>query len=78
MTFTPGQTGHTAEHNSIRADLDGRLSDGELGANFVRVRTSDGHPLPPSTVVVITLDKTLAEVTATPTADIYDITFEEA
>jgi hypothetical protein len=28
-------------------------------------------------VVVITLDKTLAEVTATPVADIADITFEE-
>lgn len=50
----------------------------ELLSTYVVVRTADGHPLPPSTVVVITLDKTLAEVTATPTADIYDITFEEA
>ena len=49
----------------------------ELTATFVAVRTSDGHTLPPSTIVVITLDKTLAEVTATPVADIADITFEE-
>lgn len=49
----------------------------ELSAAFVAVRTSDGHVLPPSTIVVITLDKTLAEVTASPVADIADITFEE-
>jgi hypothetical protein len=56
---------------------EGRLSEPELSATFVTVRTSDGHTLPPATVVVITLDKTLAEVTATPVADIADITFEE-
>ena len=49
----------------------------ELSAAFVAVRTSDGHTLPPSTIVVLTLDKTLAEVTASPVADIADITFEE-
>ncbi|MEO2134591.1 hypothetical protein [Microbacterium sp.] len=50
----------------------------ELLANYVVVRTADGHPLAPSTYVVITLDKTLAEITASPVADIADITFEEA
>lgn len=49
----------------------------ELSAAFVAVRTSDGHTLPPSTIVVITLDKTLAQITASPVADIADITFEE-
>lgn len=56
----------------------GRLSETELTTNFVHVRTSDGHPLAPSTFVVITLDKTLAQITANPSADIADITFEEA
>lgn len=50
----------------------------ELSANYVVVRTADGHPLAPSTYVVITLDKTLAQITANPVADIADITFEEA
>lgn len=48
-----------------------------LNAQTVAVRTSDGHTLPPDVWVVLTLDKTLAEVTANPTADIADITFEE-
>lgn len=56
----------------------GRLSDANLASTFVAVRTSDGHPLAPGTIVVITLDKTLAEITTTPAADIADITFEEA
>lgn len=47
-----------------------------LNGTFVAVRTSDGFTLPPDTIVVITIDKTLAEVTATPIADIADITFE--
>lgn len=42
MTFTPGQTGHTAEHNSIRADLDGRLSDETLAETFVGHGEVDG------------------------------------
>lgn len=45
-------------------------------ATFVAVRTSDGKALPPGTIVVITLDKTLAQVTANPVADIADITFQ--
>ena len=49
-----------------------------LSATFVAVRTADGQPLAPGTVVVITLDKTLAEITASPVAEIADITFEEA
>lgn len=43
----------------------------------VGVRTSDGYSLPEGTMVVLTIDKTLAEVTANPVADIDDITFEE-
>lgn len=46
-----------------------------LTSTFVAVRTSDGKALPAGTIVVITLDKTLAQVTATPVADIADITF---
>ncbi|QOC26030.1 hypothetical protein IC744_06660 [Microbacterium hominis] len=49
----------------------------ELSAVFVAVRTSDGHPLPPNTIVVLTLDKTLAQVTAAPAANIANISFEE-
>ncbi len=82
--WTPGETGLTDAVNDAAAlvndhatELATRLSPGELSATFVAVRTSDGHTLPPSTIVVITLDKTLAEVTATPVADIADITFEE-
>ena len=56
---------------------EGRLSPDQLSATFVAVRTSDGQPLAPGTIVVITIDKTLAEITATPVADIADITFEE-
>jgi len=59
----------------IVGELDGRLSEEELNAMFVAVRTSDGKALPPGTIVVITLDKTLAQVTANPVADIADITF---
>lgn len=58
------------------AELDGRLSEEGLNATFVAVRTSDGKTLPPGTIVVITLDKTLAQVTANPVADIADITFQ--
>jgi len=58
------------------AELDGRLSEEELNATFVAVRTSDSKALPPGTIVVITLDKTLAQVTANPVADIADITFQ--
>jgi hypothetical protein len=50
----------------------------QLSATFVAVRTSDGHPLAPGTIVVITLDKTLAQITSSPVADIADITFQEA
>lgn len=46
-----------------------------LRAAYVTVQTSDGHQLPAGTVVVVTLDKTLAQVTASPVADIADITF---
>jgi hypothetical protein len=53
------------------------LQPEQLSATFVAVRTSDGQALAPGTIVVITLDKTLAEITATPVADIADITFEE-
>lgn len=49
----------------------------KVSASFVVVRTSDGFTLPEGTAVVLTLDKTLAEITADPTADIDDITFEE-
>lgn len=59
-------------------NLPDRLQEAALASTFVAVRTSDGHPLAPGTIVVITLDKTLAEITATPVADIADITFEEA
>lgn len=48
---------------------------GPAGPVFVTVRTSDGQPVPAGTVVLITLDKTLAQVTASPVADIADITF---
>ena len=59
------------------ANLPTRLGAAELSAAFVAVRTSDGHTLPPSTIVVITLDRTLAQVTAVPAAELADITFEE-
>jgi hypothetical protein len=49
----------------------------EMTRAFVVVRTSDGHMLPPDTAVILTLDKTLAQITASPVADIDDITFEE-
>lgn len=47
MTFTPGQTGHTAEHNSIRDDLDGRLSNTQLEAKFAMIPSggTDGQAL---------------------------------
>lgn len=48
-----------------------------LTASYVVVRTSDGHTLAPGTAVVLTLDKTLAQITSSPVADIADITFEE-
>ena len=64
-------------HRLPDATMEAIADSPELSATFVAVRTSDGHTLPPSTIVVITLDKTLAEVTATPVADIADITFEE-
>lgn len=57
------------------AQVPDRLSASSLTRAFVSVRTSDGQQLPAGTVVVITLDKTLAQVTATPVADIADITF---
>jgi hypothetical protein len=47
-----------------------------LRAAYVTVQTSDGQQLPQGTVVVITIDKTLAQVTASPVADIADITFQ--
>jgi predicted phosphoribosyltransferase len=81
------QAAAVADAAQVAADLDGDtavlVADSgtatgvALSAAFVTVRTSDGFTLPPATVVVITLDKTLAEVTATPVADIADITFEE-
>lgn len=46
MTFTPGQTGHTAEHNSIRADLDGRLSDETLAETFIAAVDTSGAAIP--------------------------------
>ena len=49
-----------------------------LHAGYVTVRTSDGQTLPTGTIVVITIDKTLAQVTTTPVAGIADITFEGA
>lgn len=52
MTFTPGQTGHTAEHNSIRADLDTRLSDVALHEEFVSV-DGDGNLVIGSTIIPI-------------------------
>lgn len=48
-----------------------------LSANVVLVRTSDGQRLPADVAVILTIDKTLAEVTADPVADIADIAFEE-
>lgn len=54
----------------------GRLSPEQLSGTFVAVRTSDNKALPAGTIVVITLDKTLAQVTASPVADIADITFQ--
>jgi len=49
----------------------------ELSRAFVAVRTADGKTLPAGTIVVITLDKTLAQVTASPVADIADISFQQ-
>ncbi|MDF2045167.1 hypothetical protein P2P98_03255 [Microbacterium sp. Kw_RZR3] len=59
------------------AQVPERLSTSQLSSTFVAVRTSDGKALPAGTIVVITLDKTLAQVTATPVADIADITFQQ-
>lgn len=62
--------------------IEGRIKDSTsktavaLKSTFVAVRTSDGKALPAGTIVVITLDKTLAQVTADPVADIADITFQ--
>lgn len=57
------------------AELDGRLSEEELNTTFVAVRTADHQTLPAGTIVLLTLDKTLAQIVANPVADIADITF---
>ncbi len=47
----------------------GRLSESELNATYVRFLDQDGEPLPPGSLVTITVNTT--------TGDIDDITFEE-
>lgn len=69
---------NTVPTNQAVADavgVDGPARQALLGT-FVAVRTSDGKALPAGTIVVITLDKTLAQITASPVADIADITFQ--
>ena len=43
----------------------------------VGVRTADGNSLPDGLGVVLTIDKTLAQIIANPVAEVADITFEE-
>ena len=54
----------------IETDLSTRLSPDELSATFVRFLDENGDPLPPGSLVTITVNTT--------TGDIDDITFEEA
>jgi hypothetical protein len=83
-SVAPGVPGGTAQLDGSGKVPSGQVpvqaiaDDPVLTANYVVVRTADGHPLAPDTYVVITLDKTLAEITANPVADIDDITFQEA
>ena len=55
---------------AVKDELENRLSPDELSATFVRFLDENGDPLPPGSLVTITVNTT--------TGDIDDITFEEA
>lgn len=74
-TVAGAATANDAAMTLVQADPTSAFAKAQK-ATFVAVRTSDGKALPPGTIVVITLDKTLAQVTPNPVADIADITFQ--
>ena len=77
----PGTLPYYAPLKEWADDVEAQVDDETIRAKIVHlavgVRTADGYSLPEGTMVVLTIDKTLAQITADPTADIADITFEE-